>query len=557
MKHYFTLFFGTLAVATLLVGCGSQPIYVADYQENMVVMSANNDAERVQTQQEGNLIYLQYKLGEIKECYVQNVTTPIYNDGSIKKITYQESALTSETISEGFTRTISTSKSTTITGTSSATVSCKIGVNFAVIPRGASVISTIGSSFTNSNSESRAQSTTETINRAYDVSKLQQETHGMIAEFDMSSYEIGYYYALAFVADVNVYQVIVYDAVAEEFYTTYFVSEIANTNKCIKMISAKTTSFEIDESKQLKPITEINKELFEDVVGDSGSMNNAVKISTEDELKQLASNPNSHYVLTSDIVIKGEWPSIDNFSGILDGNNHTISGLKIESENGSAGMFNRCSGIIKNLKVVNAEVTTEIIDGDAIVGVLVGELTSGKIVDCETINCAASAYASDKKDTENRSRYSIVGGIVGKISGGEISNCKVSDASIYGYAKKHDVAWSDGWNEAAYVYAGGVVGEYYGGSVKNNNVLSLKQLEGYTEYRGNSMVGIEIDTRSRICLGGVIGKQNGSAVFPIGNTCMLSSNIFKGVFNSYNENKMARINKIEELKTGEIVGFNQ
>ena len=557
MKHFIAICLGTLAFFVMLTGCGSDRIHVANFQENMIVWSANSGAELIEKKQDGNLIYLQYKLGEIKDCYVQNVTTPIYNDGSIKKITYQENALTSETISEGFTRTISTSKSTTITGTSSATLSCKIGVNFAVVPQGSSIISTVDGSFTNTSSESRAQSTTETINRAYDVSKLQQETHGMIAEFDMSSYEIGYYYALAFVADINVYQVIVYDIVTEEFYTTYFVSEITNTNKCIKMISSKTTSYEIDAGKQLKPITEINKSLLEDVDVNGESMNDLVKISSEDELKQLALNPNNHYVLTSDIVIKGEWPSIDNFSGILDGNYHTITGLKIDRENGTAGMFNRCNGIIKNLKVVNAEVTTKNIDGDAIAGVLAGELTNGKILNCETINCAVSAYASDKKDTENRSRYSIVGGIVGKISGGEISNCKVSDAYIYGYAKKHDVAWSDGWNEAAYVYAGGVVGEYYGGSVKNNNVLSLKQLEGYAEYRGNSIVGIEIDTRSRICLGGVIGKQNGSAVFPIGNTCMLSSDNFKGVFNSYNENKMAHINKIEELKTGEIVGFNQ
>lgn len=188
--------------------------------------------------------------------------------------------------------------------------------------------------------------------------------------------------------------------------------------------------------------------------------------------------------------------------------------------------------------------------GNAIVGAVVGE-NSGRISGCLVSNSSVEARAIDSNNTENSSRYAIVGGVVGKISSGSLKNCLIDKVSIYGYAKKHDKAWSNGWEEAAYVFAGGVVGEYVGGVVINNTTSSLTKLEGSAEYRGNGLV--KVDTRSRICLGGVIGKQSNAKLAQSGNICQVSQLDFKHSFNSYNSTSSVR--PFEEYKSGDVVGY--
>ena len=56
------------------------------------------------------------------------------------------------------------------------------------------------------------------------------------------------------------------------------------------------------------------------------------EVNTADDLDMIRSNPSGNYVLTADIQLEGEFTPISNFSGTLDGQGHTISGLKIVAD---------------------------------------------------------------------------------------------------------------------------------------------------------------------------------------------------------------------------------
>lgn len=82
-----------------------------------------------------------------------------------------------------------------------------------------------------------------------------------------------------------------------------------------------------------------------------------ISISTQTDLANISANMSGNYVLTADITLSGNWDAIGgdtstSFSGIFDGNNHTISNLSTSSRS-YAGLFYKNSGTIRNLIVKN------------------------------------------------------------------------------------------------------------------------------------------------------------------------------------------------------------
>ncbi|MBE5815936.1 MAG: hypothetical protein E7320_12180 [Clostridiales bacterium] len=122
--------------------------------------------------------------------------------------------------------------------------------------------------------------------------------------------------------------------------------------------------------------------------------------------------------LNCDVDLNNEpWtPVVISEFGGFDGNNHTISNLKIETTEKQAGLFsntlNNDSGIcpISNLVIDGADVT-----GGEVVGVVVGYATT------------PITNVTVKNATVNCSKYA--GGIVGK-AGADLINCTVTDATI-------------------------------------------------------------------------------------------------------------------------------
>ena len=175
------------------------------------------------------------------------------------------------------------------------------------------------------------------------------------------------------------------------------------------------------------------------------------EISTEADLLGLASLVNEQqvdkwkptrlenfegitFVLTRDIKLtSSDWSPIGTggasyFAGIFDGNGHTISGLEIDIESGSAGLFGYLVGTVKDLTVEG-----NISSGDGNCGGIAGILAdTGQITGC---SANVSVSGRDK-----------VGGIAG-YNDGEIESC-MNYGSISGAYK-----------------VGGIVGENWGGTV--------------------------------------------------------------------------------------------
>jgi len=137
-----------------------------------------------------------------------------------------------------------------------------------------------------------------------------------------------------------------------------------------------------------------------------------------------------HYKLTEDIVATdlrtaagdlatgNNWVAIgDNFTrfnGSFDGDNHTITGLKIDVASYIQGMFgsieingtDTTTGVLKNIGLINSSIS-----GDQSVGNVVGMIVSGGIVE----NCYATGNISG--NTAN-----MVGGVAGQ-NWGTVQNC--------------------------------------------------------------------------------------------------------------------------------------
>lgn len=120
--------------------------------------------------------------------------------------------------------------------------------------------------------------------------------------------------------------------------------------------------------------------------GDGLTKSTPLEICTAEQLNSIGDDPNlinKHYALMSDIDLSGVTfkmignPSGNQFSGSMNGNNHTISNLTInEHLLPSVGFIRSNMGEVKNLKLKNINII-----GDRSVGGLVAE-NHAKIIDC-------------------------------------------------------------------------------------------------------------------------------------------------------------------------------
>lgn len=156
-----------------------------------------------------------------------------------------------------------------------------------------------------------------------------------------------------------------------------------------------------------------------------GTQDNPFQIETAAELAYFAKNVNAgnwydgeYIVLKNDLDLNNqEWTPIGNarkpFKGNFDGNNHTVTGMKISSALDCVGLFGGCTrhnvdSAIKNITVKNSD-----IHGEKFVGAIVGRAEEINIENCRSIGNTINGETD-------------VGGICGKIggySGGKVSQC--------------------------------------------------------------------------------------------------------------------------------------
>ncbi|MCK4294970.1 MAG: hypothetical protein KAY65_17360 [Planctomycetes bacterium] len=266
--------------------------------------------------------------------------------------------------------------------------------------------------------------------------------------------------------------------------------------------------------------------------GGSGTQQDPYLICTAEQLNTIGANQsdwNKHFKLTADIDLSGytgtdfnmigyyvAWYSNDNipFTGVFDGNNHTISNFSYTSaDKNGIGLFSYVSmpSQVKNLGLINPNIFAQ----GGYVGSLVGYINKGIITDCYAKGASISGSSNvgglvgsndglivDCYSSGSVSGNMYVGGLAGEVGPGTVGRC-YSTASVsgnsnvgglIGKASDETSEIKDSYATATVTggtYAGGLVGQlergavykcYSAGSVSGS--LNVGGLVGYTRALG-------------------------------------------------------------------------
>jgi hypothetical protein len=212
---------------------------------------------------------------------------------------------------------------------------------------------------------------------------------------------------------------------------------------------------------------------------------------------KIRNNPYKEYKLLVDIDLSGysDWTPIgsysDPFTGKLDGNGHTISGLKFKNTNNNTqfiGLFGYIDGAeIKNLKVQvanSADTINLTLTNDQYFGVIAGYAVNGATLTKTTVTSAAP-LAIHKSGTSSL----YAGGVVGLANGATISK-SASSITLGIINSATAFAFS-----SASAYAGGIAGVTEQGAIDNSYAT------------GNISANSDLATA-----GGIAGYNDGSVV---------------------------------------------
>ncbi len=278
-----------------------------------------------------------------------------------------------------------------------------------------------------------------------------------------------------------------------------------------------------------------------------GTEMNPYQIFTAEELVNI--NGNNYFKLMNDIDISSvsPWTPIGQNEAItshLDGDNHTISGLTINTSDDYQGLFAQCNGsILKNINLVVSQ-----LQGGNYVGAL-----AAKIIDGQIINCHVSGNVKGNNYT---------GGLIGYAQTSSISQCSVSGNVTGSTLIGGVVAYASGsitqsqyqgivLSQTASAVAGGLAGE-------NNGAVSECYSGGYAMCAQNSsIVGGLIgkntnvgtiancystsDVTSDQNAGGLVGRNFGSVTNSYSGGNLTSTNVAAGLV-GYNDGTSAVVN---------------
>ena len=220
---------------------------------------------------------------------------------------------------------------------------------------------------------------------------------------------------------------------------------------------------------------------------------NTYTVTSADGLKNIAKlvneegKTNIDITLDNDIDLTGEWTPIGTesqpYTGTFDGNDCTITGLKITGSNRYAGLFGQINpgGTVKNVVLTGVNITS-----GTFVGGVAGWSFGGKIENCSVSGSVSGSSGSD------------VGGVVGYQQVGSITGCS-SSATVKGTER-----------------AGGVVGVTNGGTTP------------LTACYATGNVTVENDGTSNAWAGGIVGMHGTGTLIACYATGNVSGNIVGG-----------------------------
>ena len=260
-------------------------------------------------------------------------------------------------------------------------------------------------------------------------------------------------------------------------------------------------------------------------------------------LSGVAQNKSANAVLTADIVVNAnvlksdgtlnegtfkEWTPIATsaspYTGIFDGQNHTISGLYFNQENSyDVGLFGRNNG-----KIANAGILDSYFYGTSKVGGMCGNNYTGTIS-----NCYNTGSVSGIGTAGGVSGYNYTGSITNCYNTGNVSGSSGFVGGVSGYNSKGTIINSyNAGSVSGLEYVGGVSGINYTGSITDcYNIGSVSGSEGN--------------------VGGVNGFNDGGAITT---NCYYGSTIYTGNAIGANDGTTEKVEgkTTEQFKTGEV-----
>ncbi|MHC4647359.1 MAG: dockerin type I repeat-containing protein [Planctomycetota bacterium] len=245
--------------------------------------------------------------------------------------------------------------------------------------------------------------------------------------------------------------------------------------------------------------------------GGTGEPNDPYMIETPNDLNDIGNHPNDwdkHFKVIADIDLGiytgttfntiGYWISSYNkmpFSGVFDGNNHTISNLTYSSGGTPfVGLFayvNDSNAVIEEVRLSDANID---VGTGSNAGSLVGYIEAGKVRFCCAENGNVSGNAS-------------VGGLVGKSDDGRILNCHAR-TSVWGrYWKVGGLVGNNG---------GTISNCYASGNISGNG--NVDRVGGLVGVNGGGTIsdcyalGNVSGGRLGSCIGGLVGRNESGTI---------------------------------------------
>lgn len=231
---------------------------------------------------------------------------------------------------------------------------------------------------------------------------------------------------------------------------------------------------------------------YEPLEGDTtlyAKFTGANQISTVEELMAISKAPAASYILTADINLKNkEWTPIENLTGEIDGNDHTISYFQINNTSGHVGFVTTNNGTIKDLTLDNFVLnvnTSSVLTAGALVGTNNGTVSNCKILN--TKNPASNNITYKTSPNTTGSSNAWLGGIVG-VNTGTVADC-YSEGNMRAYTNAY-VSNPSSWDANSYTlntYISALVGSN-SGTVKNSNSVMALNATGWSqsEYRSHA-----------------------------------------------------------------------
>lgn len=311
----------------------------------------------------------------------------------------------------------------------------------------------------------------------------------------------------------------------------------------------------------------------------SGTEDDPYLITTEDDLFDVRNNLSAHYKLMNDLDLtewiaeespRQGWAPIGNsenesFTGVFDGNNHSIGGLFINKPNvTNVGLFGYVDGAI----IHNITLNQPNIIGKENVGAVVGYGKNVKITNVilnQPIINGASNNIGGLAGTINYSNA-----IDNKIDRINIFNATIEASgsnnvgSLFGYSNQCDIdnIYIKNTKVKGYYYVGGMVGlsescNIHNISIINPNLESERYIGGCigkwsptsnNEISQNYIIGATIN--GKCYLGGIVGYINFNSDITI-NSCY-SSGFIHGFGHSWEGRVLS-----DNTFVGGIVGFSE